>query len=359
MRRGAWAAVVLAVAVAVAIGGVVALSGDEPARSAAAQDPPAATAAVERGRLAAMVSQGGTLAYRARTDGSPYMVVNQAGGVYTRLPEDGDRVACGDVLYRVDDRPVLLLCGAVPAYRDLGIGDRGDDVRQLNRGLRRFGADADDHDFTGRTARALRKLQHREGAEETGVLAFGDAVFLPRPVRIAAVTGRLGALARPGAPVAQATSDTLEVRMDLDPSQRDDVRVGDRARVTLPDHTTATGRVDRRGDVVLASSGGQDDGAATPTIPVYVRLDHPGKARGLDAAPVQVEITTRGVADALSVPVTALLGRSGGGFAVEVVRAGRRRALVGVELGLFDTAGGRVQVEGALREGDRVVVPSS
>ena len=64
------------------------------------------------------------------------------------------------------------------------------------------------------------------------------------------------------------------------------------------------------------------------------------------------------VESALSVPVTALVGKSGGGFAVEVVRAGGRRELVAVKLGLFDTAGGRVQVEGDLHEGDQVVVPS-
>ena len=71
-----------------------------------------------------------------------------------------------------------------------------------------------------------------------------------------------------------------------------------------------------------------------------------------------MDITTTGVDDALSVPVTALVGKSGGGFAVEVVRAGGRRELVAVKLGLFDTAGGRVQVEGDLRAGDRVAVPS-
>ena len=71
-----------------------------------------------------------------------------------------------------------------------------------------------------------------------------------------------------------------------------------------------------------------------------------------------MDITTKGVDDALSVPVTALVGRSGGGFAVEVVRAGGRRELVAVRLGLFDTTGGRVEVEGDLAEGDRVVVPS-
>ncbi len=71
-----------------------------------------------------------------------------------------------------------------------------------------------------------------------------------------------------------------------------------------------------------------------------------------------MDVATAGVASALSVPVTALIGKSGGGFAVEVVRAGGRRELVAVRVGLFDNAGGRVQVEGNLREGDAVAVPS-
>ena len=79
---------------------------------------------------------------------------------------------------------------------------------------------------------------------------------------------------------------------------------------------------------------------------------------GLDQVAVRVEITTEGVENALSVPVTAIVGKAGGGFAVEVVRGDGRRELVAVRLGLFDTAGGRVQVDGDVREGDRVVVPS-
>ena len=43
-------------------------------------------------------------------------MVNQASGVYTQLPEAADKVGCGGVLYRVDNRPVVLLCGTIPAY---------------------------------------------------------------------------------------------------------------------------------------------------------------------------------------------------------------------------------------------------
>ena len=72
--------------------------------AAAAQAPAANTVKVEKGELSAMVSQAGTLTYRARSDGSPYAVINQARGVYTELPDSGDKVGCGGVLYRVDDK---------------------------------------------------------------------------------------------------------------------------------------------------------------------------------------------------------------------------------------------------------------
>jgi multidrug efflux pump subunit AcrA (membrane-fusion protein) len=74
---------------------------------------------------------------------------------------------------------------------------------------------------------------------------------------------------------------------------------------------------------------------------------------------VRVQITTAGVNNALIVPVTALVGTGGGGFAVERVTAAGVRETVPVKLGLFDDAAGMVQVTGRLTTGDRVVVPSS
>jgi Putative peptidoglycan binding domain len=361
VTRRRWALTAVAVLVAVVCGVVVASGGDRPTAVVAARQ--ANTAKVERGELSALVSGTGTLTYRARSDGSPYAVVDQAAGVYTELPQAGDTVGCGGVLYRVDDRPVVLLCGTLPAYRALHVGLEGRDVRQLNRNLHRLGYDRAAHvrihrgetAFTARTAQALRMLQRRTGVGVTGELATADAVFLPEAVRIAKVSGQLGAPARPGTPVLAATSDKLHVRVDLDASQQDQVAKGDRARITLPGNTPATGRVAGFGRVAQAEQGAQ---AADATIPTFVDLDHPGRAGRLDQAPVGVDITTRGVDNALSVPATALVGRSGGGYAVEVVRGGGRRELVGVELGLFDTGGGRVQVEGPLHAGDAVVVPS-
>jgi hypothetical protein len=358
-----WAvAAAVALAAAAATGVVVAMFSAQ--ASGAAQEPPPNTATVERGRLSDMVSQYGTLTYRARSDGSPYAVINRARGTYTELPDAGDEVGCGDVLYRVNDHPVLFLCGRTPAYRSLSEGDSGPDAAELNANLVHLGyatrarlGPSSDH-FSSETASALEKLQTKLGEDHTGSLKLGQAVFLLESVRIAEVTGELGGTAQPGAQVAQATSGTLEVQLALDPSQRGEVKRGDRAQITLPGNTPATGKVNRLGRVAQVPDG-QDDNAGGATIPIYISLDAPGKARGLDRAPVQVEITTKGVESALSVPVTAIVGKSGGGFAVEVVRADGRRELVAVKLGLFDTAGGRVQVEGDLRVGDRVVVPSS
>jgi peptidoglycan hydrolase-like protein with peptidoglycan-binding domain len=352
----AGAAVLVAVA---ATGGVVVMSAANQA-APAEHEPPANTGKVERGKLAAMVSLDGTLTYRARSDGSPYSAINQAGGTYTELPDAGDKVDCGDVLYRVDDDPVLLLCGELPAYRDLDTGDTGSDVRQLNRNLHELGYDIDPDyiGFTWETKKALEKLQDDKGSDVTGALDIDDAVFLPEAVRIAKVTGELGGGARPGAEVAQATSDTLEVQANLDASQQGEVTRGDRAQITLPANKSVTGKVERLGRAAQAPAG-QDDTVGAATIPAYISLDKPKKARGLDRAPVQVDITTTGVKSALSVPVTALVGKAGGGFAVEVVRDGAQRQLVAVELGLFDTANGRVEVKGDLHEGEQVVVPSS
>jgi hypothetical protein len=363
VRRRTWAvgAVVL---VAVAATGHVAAMSSARHQNGAAQEPPVNTATVERGKLSDMVSQYGTLTYRARPDGSPFAVINRARGTYTKLPDVGDKITCGEVLYRVNERPVLLLCGSTPAYRSLSEGASGRDVAELNANLVHLGfatraqLDPSSGHFGSGTASALEKLQSELGEDQTGSLKLGQAVFLPEPVRIATVTGELGGTAQPGAHVLDATSGTLEVQLALDPSQQDEVKTGDRAQITLPDNTSVTGRVDRLGRIAQVPAG-QDNNVGGATIPAFISLDHSEQARGLDKAPVQVNITTKGVESALNVPVTAIVGRSGGGFAVEVVRDDGRRELVAVDLGLFDTAVGRVQVEGDLRVGDRVVVPSS
>jgi hypothetical protein len=359
------AAVLVVVAVVVAIG----VSGGSSGAQDEADEGAPALARVERGRLASRVSDTGTLGYAARPDGTPYAVVNQASGAYTQLPSAGDEIGCGESLYRVDNDPVPLLCGGTPLYRPLDEGVSGPDARELNRNLvdlgyaKRSDLEGAQNEFSSTTADALAELQDDLGLAESGSLEPGDAVFLPGPLRITRVSATLGTTSQPGSPVAQATSTRRRVEVPLDPSQAGTVAVGDRARVTLPDNSTTAGKVARIGTVAGGGSGsasGQQSEATGSTIPVYVKIESDDDAGAIDEAPVRVEITTDRVEEALSVPVTALLARAGGGYAVESVGDDGLRELVSVDLGAFDDANGLVQVTGSgLAAGDQVVVPAT
>jgi multidrug efflux pump subunit AcrA (membrane-fusion protein) len=314
-------------------------------------------ATVTRDSLSSRTSVNGTLTYAGG-----HSVVNQATGTLTALPAVGDVIKPGEVLYRVDGDPVVLLQGNVPAYRILVQGLSGPDVRQLNADLvdlgyvTRAALDPASDRFGSQTSRALRKLQAHLGLEATGVLLLGQAVFLPSGVRVTEVSATSGTPAEQGVSVLAATSTTRQVSIELDAAQQGLVEVGDRVTITLPDGATTPGEVSRVGTVATTPSGTED---ASPTIPVRVTLTHPGSIGQLDQAPVLVSITTDSVEDALVVPVTAIVGKSGGGYAVEVSSGGSHH-LVPVELGLFDDVEGMVQVTGSgLHEGDQVVVPSS
>jgi hypothetical protein len=361
-------------------GAVVVTSGGEQV-ARAAQLTPVNTVKVVRAKLSAMVSQDGILAYRARPDGSPYAVINQASGTYTKLPALGQVISEGQVLFRVNDRPVVLLYGPTPAYRTLSAGATGSDVAELNADLVALGyatpaqLSPTSTSFGSGTTAALEKLQAALGLTQNGALTLGQAVFQPTAVRVTTVSAQLGGNTQTGQTVMQATSTARQVQVALDASQQTDVAVGDKVTITLPDNRTTPGVISSVGAVATCPSssgpGGPGSSSAapgtdscssgsTPTIAVDVAPSDPAATGTWDQAPVQVGITTASVPDALVVPVNALLARSSGGYAVEVVAAGGTNHLVAVSLGLFDDAEGLVQVTAStLAAGQQVVVPTA
>ena len=105
---------------------------------------------------------------------------------------------------------------------------------------------------------------------------------------------------------------------------------------------------------VATRSVNQQNGAANdPTIEVTVGFTGTPPADIFDAAPVDIIVTDRVIADVLTVPVPALIALSGGGHAVELVVDGGTQ-LIGVELG--DYVGEIVEIRGDLQEGDTVVL---
>ncbi len=386
MRRKRWAlgGAALLTALAATSGALVASDAKPPAM--AAQQPPANTASVEQRTLSAIVSQAGILTYRARPDGSPYSVINQAHGTYTALPAVGQVIAQGRVLYRINGSPVVLLYGSTPAYRTLSAGATGADVAELNADLvaLRYASAAQlsrtSSSFGSATTTAVEKLQAALGVTQNGKLALGQVVFEPAALRVTALSAQLGGRAQTGETMLQATSTARQVQMALDASEQTDVAVGDKVSITLPNNHTTPGVVSSVGTVATcpsssgsngpsfssAPSSGMDScsaansGSTTPTVTVEVSPSDPGATGRWDQAPVQVGITTDRVPDALVVPVTALLAQSGGGYAVEVVGADARNHLVPVSLGLFDDADGLVQVTASgLAAGQTVVVPAT
>ncbi len=385
MRRKICALAATAVLVlATVIGGVAVMSGAKQAAAAGSQLP-VGHAQVQRRTLSAMVSEAGTLTYRARAGGAPYSVINRARGTYTKLPAVGQVIRQGHVIYRVDDRPVVLLHGSTPAFRTLSAGTSGPDVAELNADLVALGyathaeLSSKSAYFGPATTAAVIKLQAALGVSESGTLALGQVVFEASALRVTSVLAQLGGSARAGETVLQGTSNVREVQVALSASEQTTMAVGDRVRITLPDNRTTPGVVSSVGAVASCPSSAGPGGSApssaapetdtcssgaspgsTPTITVSVTPSHPSATGTWDQAPVQVGILTASVRNALVVPVTALLARSVGGYAVEVLGTRARNHLVPVSLGLFDDAEGLVQVTASgLAAGQQVVVPTT
>ena len=340
---------------ALAVGGVFEAGG---AGSGSPGDAPATSlATVQRRTLSRTTQFNGALGYAGS-----YVVLGLARGRVTWLPPAGHVIHQGQVLYRVDEAPVVMLYGATPAYRALAEAATGADVAQLNhdlvalRYLDRSEVELAWRKFNSATRAGVEKLQKHLGVEQTGELFLGDVVFLPTAARVTTLRADLGAPAT--GPVLQASSTARTVSVALDPNLQSEVRAGDRVAITLPDGSTTPGRVTSVGKVATVSSndtGGSDSG---PTVPVQIRPTDPAVTGNLDQALVEVAITDETVHNVLAAPVDALLARAGGGYSVEVVGGDGTHHLVRVRLGLFDDAAGMVQVSGsALAAGQRVVVP--
>jgi peptidoglycan hydrolase-like protein with peptidoglycan-binding domain len=341
-----------ALAAAMVAAGLTALAGDDTTAPASATAGVGATATVERRDLVERDELDGTLGY---ADGGS--LVAGAAGTITRLRAPGEVVRRGRALYWLDGEPAAyLLYGSLPAWRDLGPGiEDGDDIRQLERNLRALGYDPDgdmevDREWDWATTAAVRLFQDARGLSEDGTLARGEIVFRPGPTRIGEARATVGQTAAPGRELAAVSSTERRVTVDVEATRQQLARAGDTVTVELPTGRTVKGRIEEVGKVAEQPPG--EDGG-DPTIEVTIALR--GKAArgsGLDQAPVDVGFAVERREDVLAVPVKALLARQGGGFAVEVVEAGRRR-VVAVTPGL--SADGFVEVEGDLREGQTVV----
>lgn len=340
MRRVA--AIVAAIAVAGVGYAAVATGGDD--AGAKAPVVRTGTAEVARRTLVQREAVDGTIGFGEATP-----VPSQRRGTVTRLAAEGEVVDRGKPLFWVDEVPVVLLFGEVPAYRRLADGvDDGTDVKQLEENLKALGYNPGtvDGTWTAATTAAVKRWEDALGVAEDGVVEADDVVFRAGAVRVAAHSAGVGGPA--AGEVLRVTSAVRTVTVDLEATKQTQVKAGDAVEVELPDGRVVAGRITSVGKVASVATGEQ--GQSQPaTVEVVVSLDDPGD---YDQAPVEVRLTRASREAVLAVPVGALLALAEGGYAVEAAD-GR---LVAVTTGLF--ADGWVEVSGEVSEGMAVVVPA-
>lgn len=280
-------------------------------------------------------------------------------GIITALPTEGDVIGFGEVLFEVDNEPVLLLEGALPQFRTFtsNMSD-GADVEQLERNLVAFGFTDEldltvDEDFTAVTRDAVEELQLQLGIEDTGRLDLGRVVFSVTPIRIGQVNVELGQSISPQMNVLNVTESDQRITLDLDAEDQSLLSVGTNVDIELPDRTIVAGRVSAVATTATRSLDAQGGDSGDRTIEITIVFVGSAPDDVFDEAPLDVIVTEEVIAGVLTVPVPALVALSGGGHAVELIVEGGTQ-LIGVELG--DFVDDIVEIRGDLQEGDRVVM---
>jgi peptidoglycan hydrolase-like protein with peptidoglycan-binding domain len=399
-RRAVLVASALLVVAAVAVVGALGLGGGGAEDGSSAPPRSGSTVPVTRATLTERTTVDGQLGY-----GTEIPLPVKATGTVTWLPAESRTVQRGGTLLRVDDRPVVLLYGTLPMYRDLGLtagarqgtrqdagteedaqgrGDqgltddaskapapsgspapggagaggtrgtlRGMDVLQFESNLAALGYTGFtvDEEFTGLTARAVKRWQKSLGLPQTGTVGVGDVVYSAGEVRIGHAGVRLGSAVTEDVLTYTGTSRKVVVNAS---AEEDSWAVrGAAVTIGLPDGTSVKGEVASVGKKATApEEGGGEGGSGAPTVPVTITIKDQKSVGRLESAPVTVEYVGRERTDVLTVPVAALVALAEGGHGLETAD-GR---FVAVKTGLF--ADGRVEVSGsAVREGMKVRIP--
>lgn len=166
---------------------------------------------------------------------------NQASGIITSVKvAPGDEVVQGSTLYLVNQRPVVVAQGSVPAFRALGNGAEGEDVAQLQGMLQALGYFSGSVDGKAgyRTVSSIRAWQKAMGVAETGTVELGDVIFVPTlPTRIT-LDGEVIARGKPvagGEPVLLGLPQSPLFTLPVTEAQSAMIPTGTPVQITSPE----------------------------------------------------------------------------------------------------------------------------
>lgn len=312
----------------------------------------------------------------------------------------GASVVPGAVLFAVADRPMIALQLTGPHFRDLVLGDEGDDVSALNVALAElgYGADPDSDTYTADTSDAVEAMYDDRGFDAAAAADSSSAA--PTPTSTPAPTNAAAPEAAdvPAAPVGPAAADpaladgsrmpysevfvlppgsytvatapalystlaegaaaiTLRSPLDdvvarLDAAEIRTVAVGDRVHLTSRDSgLEGDGQIASIGEFIPATSGAEGE-AAELGYDVTITIDEAVRPNFAPDSGVAVRFGDAGAAR-LAVPASALLQDGAQSYVIRV--GGSTPARVDVKV---DTVadGWALLSGGDLAEGDSVQV---
>ena len=295
----------------------------------------------------------------------------------TRLPRAGTKLAEGDVVLEVSGRPVFLLQGGAPSYRDLGPGIAGRDVHQLEAALERIGFHPGpvDGTFDTGTEDALAELYARAGFDPVrateaqlaavrpleaelldnararpGIQLPADEVIFVRstPVRVSRLF--VGRGDPPDSRLMTVTDVVVAIDSSVPLEEAPLVKLGMKVLIDEPDLG-----IDESG--VVSRVAGTPGTNGVDGFQVYIEVTVDGSPARLVGVSVRLTVPVESTEGAvLAVPVSALSLAPDGSSRVQRATDGGLE-FVRVEPGL--SADGFVEVtpiEGTLEPGDRVVV---
>ncbi len=277
-----------------------------------------------------------------------------------------DTLAPGEVPLTVAGRPVIVLSGSFPAFRDLRLGDMGPDVEQLQEALTglRFAA-SDEQVVSGildeQTARLVNELYNGLGYQPARNIGDDPDLLLPAaevafvanlPSTVVASPPEVGSVLAPDTTMFVVSSSRLVLDCPLTASQNLLLSEGLAAVIDTTEGPQLTGTTERTTIVESGYAAGStiDD---TSRVRVVLAQDAPVSLLGTTA---RVTVRLRGGEEqVLSVPSTALVTHSDGTTTVTVLNESGASVRVPVTVGA--SVGGWVAVEGeGIDPGDTVLL---
>jgi len=142
-RRIVLVLTLMAVVAAAAVGWVAGTRIKSPAQIAAEAEPPEPsliTVPVARMVIANDVVTRGSVRFdEPESVSTPPLAVPELSPVVTWVPEVGDELEEGSVLFELAGRPTFALQGDLPLFRTVYPGDKGEDIAQMQTALTRIG----------------------------------------------------------------------------------------------------------------------------------------------------------------------------------------------------------------------------